>query len=42
MKKMYWYIGIGVIAIVFFTVPIYNNLTPFQYIKNLVSGTYSE
>lgn len=43
MKKIYWYIGIGAIALIFFMVPIMEGgITPFAYVKNLASGAYSE
>lgn len=42
-KRTYWFIGIGVIAIIFFVVPLMEGkVTPYQYTRNLLSGAYSE
>lgn len=34
IKKMYWFLGIGVIAVIFFFVPLKEGVTAFQYLKN--------
>lgn len=34
IKNVYWYIGIGVIAVIFFFVPLKEGVTLFQYLKD--------